>query len=184
MRLNIVNVCTPNDLEKKQIATALARMPERPVFSSDFEIARGHTTDKQGASDWVRLRREFAPDTPFSSVQFVVTIAGASVAESLVLHAKTNQPGEPLQISLESEVTQGRAAEVLRTDTPPSRIQLERFGQPSLILARCPQTDQKAYESLFRTAAERFARYRTALNVQGTVAPELARFKSTPAKER
>jgi CelD/BcsL family acetyltransferase involved in cellulose biosynthesis len=184
MRLNIVNVCTPNEGEEKQIAAALARMPERPVFSSDFEIARGHTTDKQGAADWVRLRREFVPDTPFSNVQFMLTISGGSVEESLVLHAKANQPGEPLQISLENEVTQGGAAEVLRTDTPPSRIRLERFGKPSLVLARCPQTDQKAYDSLFRTAAERFARYRAALDVRGTVAPELARLKSAPARQK
>ena len=184
IRLNVVNACAPNDLEQKQIAAALARIPERPAFSKDFEIARGHSTDKEGASDWIRLRREFMPDTLFSSVQFMLTISGDSIEESLVLHAKANQPGEPLQISLENEVTQGRAAEVLRSDTPPNRIRLERFGKPSLVLARCSQIDQKAYESLFRTAAERFARYRAALDVRGTVAPELARFQSAPAKPR
>lgn len=184
IRLNIVNACAPGDVEQKQIAAALARIPERPVFSVDFEIARGHTTDKEGVSDWVRLRREFVPNPLFSSVQFMLTISGDSIEESLVLHAKANQPGEPLQISLENGVSPGRAAEVLRSDTPPNRIRLERFGKPSLVLARCPQTDQKAYESLFRIAAERFARYRAALDVRGTVAPELARFKSAPAKPR
>jgi len=184
MRLNVVNVCTPNEAEKKELENALARVPARPIFTSDFEIARGRTTDKQVTSDWVRLRRELAADPSYASVQFSLTASGTHIEEVLVLHAKASRPGEPLQISLEDEVTAEKAADALSTETPPDHIRLERFGRPSLILARCPQTDQQAYQELFRLATERFARFRAALDIHRTVSAELARLKAGPPKKR
>jgi hypothetical protein len=184
MRVNVVNVCTPTDSEKKELENALARVPERPVFSPDFEVARGRTTDKKVTSDWVRLRRELASDPSYGSVQFSLTISGPHIEEVLVLHAKATRPGEPLQISLEEEVTTGKAADALSAGTPPDRIRLERFGKPSLILARCSQADQQAYEPLFRIATERFSVFRAALDVHSTVSAELARLKAAPAKRR
>jgi hypothetical protein len=173
----MVNSCTPDDADKGEIAAALARIPERPAFAPDFEIARGRATGKDGVSDWVRLRRDFAANTTFSNVQFNLDVAGANIDETLVLHLKAGKMGEPLQVSLEQQVTAGTPEDMLRTNTPPNRIRLERFGKPSLILARCASVDQSPYEPLFRMAAERAAAYEAALDVRNTVPAELERLK-------
>jgi len=179
LRLNVVNACTPEEPEKNEINAALTHIPEHPRFTSDYEIARGHTNDNKGASDWVRLRREFAANSTFSSVQFLLSVSGPSIVETLVLHLKASKPGEPLQISLEHETSEGTPASILAGDAPPDRIRLERYGKPSLILARCLQSDQRAYELLFTAAASRFTQYRTAMNVRGTVTAELARMNNS-----
>ncbi|MGA3210724.1 MAG: hypothetical protein ABSD20_05405 [Terriglobales bacterium] len=177
LRLNVVNACTPDETEKNEISAALAHIPEHPRFTSDYEIARGHTNDNKGASDWVRLRREFSGNSAFTSVQFLLSVSGPSIEETLVLHLKGSKPGEPLQISLEHETSEGTAAAVLAAGAPPNRIRLERYGKPSLILARCPQADQQAYEPLFAAAASRFMQYRAAMNARSTVTAELAKMK-------
>jgi hypothetical protein len=61
MRVNMVNVCTPVDADRDEIAAALTRIPVKPTFNPDYEVARGHTTDKAGASDWVRMRPPLGP---------------------------------------------------------------------------------------------------------------------------
>lgn len=180
VRVNVVNVCTPGELDSRELAAALARIPERPALAADFEIARGRTTDRGVVSEWVRLRRDFAGGA-FSTLQFLLSTTGTDIEETLVFHFKTAKPGEPLQVAFESAVTQGTPADVLASDTPPNRIRLERFGKPSLILARCPSADQSAYEPLFRIAAERSSQYRAALNVRATVSAELARLKPDKA---
>ena len=177
LRLNVVNVCTPSDAEKSELSAALARIPEHPALGTDFEVARGRTTEQGVASEWVRLRRDFLPEGPFSNVQFLLSVTGSGIDETLVLHFKAAKPGEPLQLSFANENMAGIPAAVLNTDTPPGHIRLERFGKSSVILARCPNVDQGVYEPLFRVAAERFAAFRAALNVRTTVSSELARMK-------
>jgi hypothetical protein len=54
----------------------------------------------------------------------------------------------------------------LSVDTPVNRINLERFGKPSLVLARCEGADQKAYDPLFAQASEIFAVYRKSLGLR------------------
>jgi hypothetical protein len=133
----------------------------------------------------VRLRREFTPNSLLSNVQFLFTTAGKGIDETLVFHLKASKPGDAMQVSLQNEVTAGTPAEVLNADTPPNRVRLERYGQSSLILARCPEADQHAYESLFRMAGERFARYRAAMGIRTTVGAELKRLSpATPAGKK
>jgi hypothetical protein len=182
LRLNMVNVCTPSDADRSELSAALARIPERPALGSDFEVARGRTTEQGVSSDWVRLRRDFLPDGPFSNVQFLLSVTGVGIDETLVLHFKATKPGEPLQLSLANEQVAGTPAAVLNADTPPGHIRLERFGKSSLILARCPNVDQGAYEPLFRVAAQTFAGYRAALKVRATVSAELERLHSSTRK--
>ncbi len=178
VRLNVLNVCTPGEVEKNDIVGALAAVPAVSRFGIDFEVARGRTTNSNGAiSQWVRMRRDFAAGSPFSNVQFLLSVEGNNVEETLVLHARENKPGALMQISFTNQVTANDASQVLATDTPPERIRVARFGKPSLVLARCPQTDQTAYEPLFRRAADIFSRYREALDVRTTVTGELARMK-------
>jgi hypothetical protein len=184
VQLNVMNVCTPNAAEQAELSAALAKLSERPAFGPDFEVARGRTTAPEGVVDWVRLRREYARDPVLTNVQFLLSAGGNRVDEKLVFHARASHTGEPLQISLEHEADGATAAQVLAAETRPNRIRLERFGSPSLVLARCTQVDQSAYEPLFRLAAERFAAYRSALRVRTVVAAELASLPKPAAEAR
>jgi hypothetical protein len=69
---------------------------------------------------------------------------------------------------------------MLSSNTPVSRIKLERFGKSSVVLARCsgaegPPPDQTAYEPIFQAATAIMSRYRDGLGVRRMVPQELAR---------
>jgi hypothetical protein len=70
---------------------------------------------------------------------------------------------------------------MLSTNTPASRIKLERFGKSSIVLARCNAADgntppdQSAYEPLFQSASKVVGNYRDLLGATATVPDELAR---------
>jgi len=100
--------------------------------------------------------------------------------ETLVLHVR--DPKDLIMVSLEdsaSAVTS--AAAMLGANSPASRVRLERFGKPSVALARCaaaengPAPDQSAYEPLFRGASDVLANYRGLLGVRAIVPEELAK---------
>jgi len=203
VKVNVLNVCTPSAEEQKELSAALAKVPARPVFGKDFEMARGHSTldpnapipgmeplppDAAASADWVRLRREFPAGMLFSNVQYSFSVDANNMVETLVLRVR--DPKDLMQLSVEdnaSSVTSASA--MLSADTPVSRIRLERFGKASVALARCPATadkpgpDQSAYESIFRSASAILNRYRDALGVRKTVPQELARLGvGTPPK--
>src|SRR3954462_12278065 len=57
IKLNFLNVCTPNETEQKEIVSALKKVPDKISYTGDFEITRGRSiSDKEGASKYVRLR--------------------------------------------------------------------------------------------------------------------------------
>jgi hypothetical protein len=124
----------------------------------------------------------------FSNVQYSFSVDANNMVETLVLRVR--DPKDLMQVSVEdnaSSVTSASA--MLSADTPVSRIRLERFGKPSVALARCPATadkpgpDQSAYESIVRSASAILNRYRDALGVRKTVPQELARLGvGTPPK--
>jgi hypothetical protein len=74
---------------------------------------------------------------------------------------------------------------MLGANTPANRIRLERFGKPSVALARCqaadggPAPDQSAYEPLFRSASQVLGTYRGLLGVKSVVPEELAKIGGT-----
>ncbi len=119
------------------------------------------------------MRREFGAEAPFTSVQYAVTVDDKGIVETVVFRAR--EGSDLVQVSLEDRVTSGTPAAVLSTDTPPSRIRVERLGKPSRGLARCPDADQAAYEPLFARADEVLQRYRKALRVASTAGSELSR---------
>jgi hypothetical protein len=184
VRVNILNVCTPDDAEQKQIAAALARIPQRPSFGRDYEVTRGHTTTDDGSgSDWVRIRREYLKDAHLRAVQFSFIVDAKDNRETLVFYARETK--DVLQVALEDEVSAGTsAAMVLTADTPVTHIRVERFGKPSLVLARCPATDQSAYEPLFRSASQIMSGYRTKLQAKQIVPSELGRMVASPGDGR
>src|SRR5882672_6007292 len=201
VKVNMLNVCSPSAEDQKEIAAALARIPKRPLFTEDFEVSRGRTTltDKPGFVEvgpsarfsaeptsalWVRSRREFAVQAMFSTAQYSFSVDPQLMVETLVLRVR--DPKDLLQVAIEdnaSAVT--NPASMLATDTPPSRIKLERFGKSSVVLARCqgdpasgqPAPDQSAYDPLFRSGASIMSNYRGLLGVRHIVPEELARMQ-------
>jgi hypothetical protein len=202
VRMNMLNVCSPAPEEQQEISSALSRVPREPLFSVEFEIDRGrsslednsgllqagesaHLTADSGTADWVRLRREFSVQSLFSTVQYSFSKDAKNMIETLVFRVR--DPKDLLQLSIEdnaSSVTNPEA--MLSTNTPASRIQVERFGKSSVVLARCqgsdagPAPDQSAFEPLFKNASEIMARYRGILSAKRTVPEELARVAARP----
>jgi len=174
MQVNVINVCTPSPDEQKDIAETLGKIPARPAFAPDFEITRGRTVIPNApVSNWVRMRREFGAESPFSSVQYAVTVDDKGIVETMVFRAR--EGSDLVQVSLEDRVTSGTPAAVLSADTPPNRIRVERMGKPSRGLARCPDTDQSAYERLFAKASDVLLQYRKSMRIAATAGPELSR---------
>jgi hypothetical protein len=197
VKVNVLNVCSPSPDEQKEIASALARVPKQPLFSQDFEVARGRSSlaespgflqagqsaqmsDEPSVASWVRLRREFAVQAVFSTVQYSFSNDGKNMVETLVLHVR--DPKELVQLSIEDSASAVTTpAAMLGAATPASRIKLERFGKASVVLARCtasesgPVPDQSAYEPLFVGASGILNDYRNLLSAQRTVPDELAR---------
>jgi hypothetical protein len=196
VKVNMLNVCTPSADEQKEIASALARVPKQPLFSGDFEVSRGrstltdmpallqagekgHVAGEPSVASYVRIRKEFAVQALFSSVQYSFSNDGSNMVETLVLHVR--DPKDLIQVSLEDSASSVTSAEaMLGASNPASRIRLERFGKSSVALARCsgaegPAVDQTVYEPLFRGASEVLGNYRGLLGVKKTVPEELAK---------
>ncbi|HZQ90433.1 MAG TPA: hypothetical protein VFA60_01415 [Terriglobales bacterium] len=174
VKVNYLNVCMPDADQQKEIAAALARIPERPRFVADFEVARGRSTAPDApVSHWVRLRREFAADSPFVTAQYTFSHDALGMAETLVFRLR--DPADLVQVALEDKVTSGMPAAVLASQTPASRIRIERLGKGAYSLSRCPDVDQHAYEPLFAGATRLMSAYRRAMDAPRTVAADLAR---------
>lgn len=194
IQVTYLNVCTPSDEEKKQLASALDKIPLKPPFAADFEVARGKTTMTGGElaarlaggnvppSTWVRMRREFGSGF-FSNAQYLMTRDDNGIVETLVFRVR--DPKELMQVAISVTVSSSDPATVLATDTPAGRVKLERFGKSSVGLTRCPGADQKAYEPLFQSASRILSSYRDLLGARRTVAAEFARMGTgQPAKPK
>jgi hypothetical protein len=204
VKVNVLNVCTPSADEQKELSSALAKVPGKVAFASDFEVARGHSTldastpipgmqpmpaGTTSSADWVRVRREFPESAPFTNAQYSFSVDAKNMVETLVLRVR--EPKDLMQISIEdSASTVASPTAMLTSNTPVSRIKLERFGKPSVVLARCSgtegaATDQAAYAPLFKAASSIMGHYRDALGVRRMVPQELARMSAgTPVKPR
>lgn len=181
VQINYLNVCTPSDSEKDEIAATLARIPNPPVFVADFEIARGQSSLEAEKSRYVRLRREFPADSKFSTVQYSISNNGKNMVETLVLSGRDVK--ELRQISIEDSVS-SHAADVnalLTVDTAVSRVKLERFGKSSLGLARCQGADQSKYDAIFSSASSIMVAYRKNLSLRSMLGTELKWVSSSAA---
>lgn len=211
VKVNMLNVCSPSAEEQKEIASALARIPKQPLFSTDFEVSRGrstltdmpamleagqagHVAGEPSIASYVRIRREFSVQATFSSVQYSFSNDGVNMIETMVLHVR--DPKDLIEVSLEDSASAVTSSQVMLTaNTPVSRVRLERFGKPSVALARCagmagaPAADQSVYEPLFRSASDVMKDYRNVLSVKSLVPEELAKIssqskpKSTPTSK-
>ena len=207
VKVNMLNVCSPSAAEQKEIAGALERIPKAPLFGADFEVSRGRSTltdmpnllqpgasthfgDEKSVAIYVRIRREFSVQALFSSVQYSFSNDGQHMVETLVLHVR--DPKDLMEVSLEDSASSVTSSEaMLGSNSPASRVRLERFGKPSIALARClgqeggPTPDQSAYEPLFRSASDVLANYRALLSVKQIVPEELGNIstESKPASK-
>lgn len=192
IQVNFLNTCRPAQADLEEMGRALSRVKAKPVFSADFEISRGLTTLSEaearavGASTeggsipskWVRIRKEFPDKAILTNAQYSLIVEGNAISEVLALHLGEGRSGEDkeiLQILISNSVT-GSASRVMKEDTPPDRIRIERFGKASLVLARCGGVNQSSYEPLFLAADEILQKYRAAMAVKSLVPVELARW--------
>jgi hypothetical protein len=200
VKVNVINVCTPSADDQKELSSALAKATGKLAFASDYEVARGHSTldsstpipgmqpmpaGTSSSADWVRIRREFPNTTTFSNAQYSFSVDPKNMVETLVLRVR--EPKDLMQVSVEdSASTIASPSSMLLSNTPVSRIKLERFGKPSVVLARCtgadgPPIDQKLYEPIFKAASSLMNQYRTSLGVRRMVPEELSRLGSAKA---
>ena len=194
VKVNVINVCTPTADEQKELTSALAKVPAKLSFASDYEVARGHSTLDQStpipgmqpmpagvssSADWVRVRREFPASSSFTNAQYSFSVDSKNMIETVVLRLR--EAKDLMQISIEDSASSvASPAAMLSTNTPVSRIKLERFGKSSVVLARCsgadgPATNQTAYGPIFKAASSIMSRYRDELGVRRMVPQELAR---------
>jgi hypothetical protein len=169
VKVNVLNVCTPSPEEQAQIKNAFAKAEARHGFARDFEISRGRTTQENAAdSKFVRLRRDFASESPLMTAQYSMSADPTVTIETLVLRMR--DPKEFHELALEDRVSTGAASPsaILGLETPVTRIRLERFSKGSIVLARCQGVDQSAYDPLFREATTIMGQYRKALGLRDT----------------
>ena len=154
---------------------ALARLPNSPSFISDYEIARGVSTVEEGQkANYVRLRREFKSDSPFATVQYSLSSDPESTIETLVFRGRDVK--DVLAVSIEDKLSTSvsKPATVISSDTPASRLRVERAGKTSLGLARCSDIDQAQYEPIFRQASSTLAAYRHLLRLRAMLASDIS----------
>lgn len=190
VRVNYLNVCSPSDVDKTEIQAAIDRLPAKPAFAVDYEIAHGKSTITDDAvmagprtkvsegpapvSSWVRIRKEFPEKSAFSNVQYSFSVADNRGVETLIFRLR--DPKELLQVSISNSATALKnPAQMVATKTPADRIRIERFGKSSAVLARCKDSDQAAFEPLFQKASSILNLYREILNARHIVPTDLPR---------
>lgn len=167
VKLNYLNVCTPSAEDQAAIKAAFAKVSPKPAFSRDYEISRGRATlENEPEARFVRLRRDFTADSPLLTAQYSLSVDSRDTVETLVLRMR--DPKEFHEVALEDRVSTGsiQPSALLGIQTPISHIQLERITKNSIVLARCPNADQSAYDPLFHQANDIMAEYRTALGLR------------------
>jgi hypothetical protein len=175
VRYNYLNVCTPTADEQKEIKNVLGRIPSAPRYNPDFEISRGRTSlESAEPARYLRLRRELSNSPEFDNVQYSLSTDGNDTHETLVL--KYKDPKDVMTVALEDTVSAKATspASLLDADTPVAHIKLERFGKPSLVLARCEGADQSAYEPVFQQASSVLAAYRKSLGLRNIFRNDVA----------
>jgi hypothetical protein len=174
VKVTYLNVCAPGTEEQAEIKSAFARVAAKPAFARDFEVSRGRTTVEDSKdSRFVRLRKDMSVESPLLTAQYSISSDDTNIIETLVV--RTRDPKQFHELALEDRVTSGAvaAASVLSMDTPVTRIRLERFSKPSIVLTRCPDQNQSAYEPLFRQATDIMSEYRKAMGLRSTLGGDI-----------
>ena len=182
VKVNILNVCTPGTDEQQEMRSALARLPKAPAFVTDYEISRGVSTVDEGKSaKYVRLRREFKGDSPLQTIQYSLSSDAENTIETLVFRGRDVKDLLALSIEDKLSTSVSKPSIVIQTETPASRLRVERAGKTTLALARCEGIDQSQYEPLFSQASAALADYRRVLKLRTMLASDIAWLNSGAA---
>ena len=191
VRVNYLNVCTPNAADQQELEAVLSRITPKPAFGIDMEIARGRSTlnpsdlvvntgqptqQSNSVSKWVRIRRDFPDSSPLTTAQYSFSVTEKHITETFVVHFRDTK--NILQVSISDSVEGQDPLAVADEVTPADRIRIERFGKQSLVLARCPNVDQLHLEPIFGHATMLMNAYRAALKTEDTIPAELNRLGS------
>ena len=104
VKVNYLNVCTPGTDEQAIIKSALAAVQPKPAFSADFELSRGRTSLKDAPdAKYVRLRRDFAAESPLLTAQYSMSTDTTNTVEILVLRPR--DPKDFLQVAMEDRTS-------------------------------------------------------------------------------
>jgi hypothetical protein len=174
VKLNYINACSPSTEDQAQIKSVFARVGGRLAFSRDFEVTRGRVAVKDAPdAKYVRLRRDMAPESALLAAQYSISTDATATVETLVLRSRDEKDFH--ELALEDAVSAGAAspATLLKVSTPVNRIRVERIGKGSIVLSRCQEADQSAFEPLFRQASDIMALYRKALGL-GAIQSDIA----------
>ena len=175
VKVNILNVCTPDAEAQRELKTALSRLRKAPTFAPDYEISRGVSTIEEGkSSKYVRLRRDVKGDSPLATIQYSLSADPANTVETLVFRGRDIK--ELLAVSIEDKLSTdvSKPSAVIQSDTPASRVRVERAGKTTVGLARCQDVDQAQYESIFAQATAVLADYRRILKLRSVLASDIA----------
>ena len=181
VKVNILNVCTPGAEEQQEMTSALARLPKAPSFISDYEIARGVSTLGEASAKYVRLRREFKSDSPLQTIQYSLSSDAENTIETLVFRGRDVKDLLALSIEDKLSTSVSKASIVIQSDTPASRLRVERAGKTTVGLARCVGVDQSKYEPIFAQASAALAGYRRLLKLRTILASDIAWLNSGSA---
>jgi len=175
VKVNVLNVCTPNSDEQQELKTALAKLPKSPSFDADYEISRGVASVEEGTrSRYVRLRREVKGESPLATVQYSMSVDAESTIETLVFRGR--EVKDLLALSIEDKLSSAvsKPSTVLGADTPASRVRVERAGKSTVALARCENVDQSKYDAIFSQASSILSDYRRVLRLKSMLASDVA----------
>jgi hypothetical protein len=91
-----------------------------------------------------------------------------------------------LALSIEDNLSTSasKPAAVIASDTPASRVRVERLGKSTVALARCEKVDQSEYEPIFTQASSVLAEYRRVLKLQTLLANDVAWLNSSSSANR
>lgn len=175
VKINILNVCTPDSATQQELKAALSRLPKAPNFAIDYEISRGISTTADGkTARYVWLRRDLKAESPLATIQYSISTDPANTVETLVFRGRDVK--DLLALSIEDKLSTGasKPSAVIESDTPASRLRVERAGKTTLGLARCEDVDQAAYEPIFAQASAVLADYRRVLKLRTMLASDIA----------
>lgn len=182
VKVNILNVCTPDGEDQQELKAALARLPKAPSFATDYEASHGISTIEEGKSTrYVRLRRDFKNDSPLGTVQYSLSSDPENTIETLVFRGREVRDLLALSIEDKLSTSASQPSAVIQSDTPASRIRVERSGKTTLSLARCEGVNQSQYEPIFAQASATLAEYRRVLRLRTMLASDISWLSSGTA---
>lgn len=175
VKVNILNVCTPNADDQQELKAALARVPKSPAFTTDYEASHGISTiEEDKRTKYVRLRRDFKSGSPLETVQYSLSSDPENTIETLVFRGREVRDLLALSIEDKLSTAASKPSVVIQSDTPASRVRIERSGKTTLSLARCEGVDQSQYEPIFAQASAALAEYRRLLRLRTMLASDIS----------